>query len=173
MTNILDESEFQKENLTKTILLFSFFSLILNLFYYYILRPIIPKKMFSFGDFAEQTMGIIIIVILIVVCYFLHKKLNKKRPGADEKLFALWGALCILFGEALFKIIAFYLIDQSATISDTGFMIMDTMIMSVQGGFISYVLIHFIRDKSTYIPLLMTGALFYTLDYMYTMNWIQ
>jgi len=173
MEEILDE-EFKPIlnpiDVVKIIAVVALIKLLLDLINYYLISPLFFKKIFN--STLDDYEGLGIILILVGICIFFVRKINQVRNEKDERLIALWGAICVFIGEMLFRLIAFYLIDQTATMKEMGFMIKDSFLLSIQGGFISYFIIKKIRNQDTLIPLILVIGIFYLFDFLFSINWL-
>lgn len=175
MEEILDEEFKQEKNfyfIVKTILIFAIIKTILDLFNNYFVVPFLPKKIFSSNVDVNQALGLTLMIIVVMVCFFFVKRINLTMKATDEKIIALWGGICIFIGEMLFRIIAFYLIDQTATMKDMGFMIKDSLILSIEAVFFSYFFIKKIRHQDLLIPIILAVGIIYFFDFLYSMNWL-
>jgi hypothetical protein len=109
---------------------------------------------------------------MILVCIFFARKIDPWSAYKKEWIIALWGAICIFMGEMLFRIIAFYLIDQTATMDLMGFMIFDSFLLSIQAFFVTSVAINKIRDQSILLPLFLGLGFLFLLDFIYSRGWL-
>ena len=121
-----------RKGVDKAIWIYAGITTFLYLFYELILRDLLPTNLSD--DPLINTNGLFKILVLILICNLFVRKTNQLAPAFDEKIFVIWGASTIFYGEVFFRIIMEYFRFESISPSTIWFILKISMAMSIIAG---------------------------------------
>ena len=141
-----------RKGVDKAIWIYAAITAILLLFYEFFLKQIFPAYLFD--NTLVSTRSLFMLLVYILICNLLIRKLNDLAPEFEEKIFVIWGASSIFYGSLIFKIINELLIYKNFNPSTLWFIFKISMAMSIISGAISYLVINRIRGNDMTVPYL-------------------
>ena len=153
---ILDETVVEKVDNRKPIIRIILISIITILLYFLIemLRGIVPESLYEKEGVKIQTLGLLIVGIVILISILIPNQLNKVKPVLNMLKVIIWTGITIFVIEVVFKLTQNIVVVNNWLNLDYIQLLKSAGLISGIGMLIANIRIHKLRGKKTIKPVL-------------------